>query len=120
MKKPITYLIQVIVAILLVVLAREVVYIGIRNNKIGEYDKLNTIFLKENNFDLLFIGSSRTESHYNPGIFDSITGLSSYNIGLEAASSRMIKGELLAYLEHSEAPKYVVINIDFHNFRKFH
>ncbi|MCH7535877.1 MAG: hypothetical protein IH948_09090, partial [Bacteroidetes bacterium] len=116
LKSPLKYVIQLLIVLLLLVLVREVIFHGIRSNKVGEYDKLNTLFVENNHFNTLFIGSSRAESHYNSEVFDSITGLTSFNIGLEGASAPMIRGALEAYLEHSEPPEHVVMNIDFHNF----
>lgn len=107
----------ILFAVALTYLVRELLYIGVRKNRIGEYDKLNTIFLKHNNYNCLVIGSSRAESHFNPRIIDSITHLDSYNIGLEGATMPFILGGLEAYLVNSKAPEYVMLNIDFHAFK---
>lgn len=103
----------ILITILLAYTVREGLYIGIRKNSSGEYDKLNTIFLKHNNYTTLIAGSSRAEVHYNPLIIDSITHQNTYNIGLEGALMPMIYAGLQAYLENSEPPENLILNIDY-------
>ncbi|MBN8702493.1 MAG: hypothetical protein J0M08_05485 [Bacteroidetes bacterium] len=103
-------------AILLLFAAREAIYIGIRKNEIGEFDKLNTIFIKKNNFDVLLVGSSRMESHVHPGIIDSVCHTSSYNIGMDGGSLPFVYGVFKSYLVNSATPKVVVFNIDMHSY----
>jgi len=86
-------------------------------NTVGEYDKLNTIFLKKNQFNTLVIGSSRAESHFNPAIIDPVTGLNTFNAGLEGATMPFILASLEAYLLKSEAPVNVILNLDLHAFK---
>lgn len=93
---------------------RTCIYSGIRKNKSGMFEKYNTIFLNSSEFNLLFIGSSRAETHFNPYIFDSITGLNSYNIGVTGATPRIAYAVLKAYCSKSKFPKYLVFDIDFH------
>ena len=111
MKKIVFY---VLLVIILAYAWRELTYIGIRKNEIGEYDKLNTIFLKKNNFSTLVIGSSRAETHIVPSIIDSITGQNTFNMGMEGEFMPLVFGILKAYLVHSDAPKNIIINIDYH------
>ena len=92
---------------------RELLYIGIRKNKSGEYDKLNTLFIKANNYNTLIAGSSRAEAHFNPLIIDSITHLNTYNIGLEGAVMPIVYDGLEAYLENSQSPQNLILHIDF-------
>ncbi|MFM2018902.1 MAG: hypothetical protein RL007_2558 [Bacteroidota bacterium] len=108
-------LIYALLAVALTYVIRELLYIGIRKNEGGEFDKLNTAFVEENNFDILIIGSSRAECQFYPPIIDSATGLHSYNIGMTGAVMPFIAASLEAYLENSKAPKYVVLNMDLHS-----
>ena len=103
------------IIVLLAFAVREMLYIGIRANRGGEFDKLNTLFAKRNSYDLIIIGSSRAESHYNTRIIDSLTHFNSYNFGLEGATYPLIKAAFESYLEHSNPPKYLIFNIDFFN-----
>lgn len=110
-KKVIVYFIVVVAALYSV---RELLYMGIRKNRCGVYEKYNTIFLKENRHDVLFVGSSRTEMHFNTKLFDSITGKNSYNIGVTGATPRIAYSVLKAYCSKSEMPQFLVFDLDYH------
>lgn len=109
-------LLYILLAIGLTYGARELEYAGVRSNRQGEFAKLRECFLEKNNYDMIYVGSSRAESQYNPVIIDSATGLRSYNIGLLGATAPFMLAGLEGYLEKSTAPKYVVLNIDYHLF----
>lgn len=108
-------LIYALFALALTYVIRELLYIGIRKNKGGEFDKLNTAFVKTNDYDILIIGSSRAECQFYPPVIDSATGLRSYNIGMTGAVMPFIAASLEAYLENSAPPKYVILNLDLHS-----
>ena len=110
-KKAVIYL---VITILSLYAVREWLYSGLRNNKTGVFEKYNTIFTKKNSFDVLFMGSSRTEMHFNTKIFDSITGFESYNIGVTGATPRIAYGVLKAYCSKSQPPKYLIFDLDYH------
>lgn len=110
-KKASLYLICVIVILYTV---RELLYIGIRKNQNGVYEKYKTVFLKENSYNVLFLGSSRTEMHFNTRIFDSITGMNSYNIGVTGATPRIAYSVLKAYCSKSKNPEYLIFDLDYH------
>lgn len=110
-KRIITYLVLFIIGIYAV---REFVYTGVRRNKSGLFEKFNTMFLKTNAYDVVFLGSSRAETHFNPRIFDSVTGTFSYNLGVTGATPRIAFGVLKAYCHKSKLPKHVIFDIDFH------
>lgn len=113
MKKLFLY---ILLTICLAFTVREVLYIGIKKNKTGEYDKLNTIFEKHNTYNTIIAGSSRAESHFNPRIIDSITGLNSFNTGITGGTLPMILASIEAYLHNSKSPDYVILNLDFQTF----
>ncbi len=93
---------------------RLILYAGIRKNQSGIFNKYNELFLKEGNtYDVLFLGSSRAEMHYNPKIFDSITGFNSYNMGISGASPKISLALLKTYCLQHLKPKYIVCNIDY-------
>jgi hypothetical protein len=93
---------------------RATLYQGIRSNRIGEFGKLRTLFLTPNDYDMLFIGTSRCETGFIPGVIDSITGLRSFNAGVVGSGFQLQEAVLRAYLEHSRPPRFVVINVDFY------
>lgn len=72
------------------------------------------MFLKQNAYDVVFLGSSRAETHFNPRIFDSITGTFSYNLGVTGATPRIAFAVLKAYCHTSKMPKHIVFDVDFH------
>jgi len=102
-------------AVLLLYVMRKVEYYGIRRNQSGEFAKLRVSFLEHNNYDILFLGSSRAEGQFYCPVIDSATGLKSYNLGMTGAVMPLDAASLEAYLVHSDAPKHVVVNLDLHS-----
>jgi len=115
MRKIILYIVFIIS---LAYLVREILYIGLRSHKEGEFDKLNTIFEKHNEYNTLIIGSSRAESHFNPEVIDSIDQVNSYNIGLEGNTLPMALAVFEAYLVNSKTPKNVILNLDYYGVKE--
>ena len=76
-----------------------------------EHGHLNEIIRGKEDYDILFIGSSRTYYHVNPKIVDSITSLNSYNAGLAGANLFECNLVLQCYLQSHKAPKVVVLDI---------
>src|SRR5687767_3533259 len=73
-----------------------------------EHERMKEIIEGKNNYDILFIGSSRTYYQVNPRIVDSITKLSSFNAGSDAANLLEMNLFLQCYLKSHQAPKVVV------------
>ncbi len=93
---------------------RAFLYTGIKKNKAGIFNKYNELFLKEGNtYDVLFLGSSRAEMHFNPMVFDSITGLNSYNMGISGASPKISLALLKTYCQQHQKPKFIIFNVDY-------
>ncbi|MEO5644525.1 MAG: hypothetical protein ABIQ40_17735 [Bacteroidia bacterium] len=113
MKRPLLF---AIISLVLLYAVRAVEYAGLRRNVKGEFAKLRQTFIEENNYDLLIIGSSRAECQFYTPRIDSITGLKSFNIGMIGSIMPFTRATLEAYLVHSKAPKYVVLNLDLHSF----
>ena len=107
-------LLHTIVFISLLYIARFLLHQGLRENEEGIFKKFNTIFLQSNDFNNLFIGSSRAECHFNPSVFDSICGFDSYNLGVSGSNNAFTYGILKSYLWKSKAPNQVIFNLDFH------
>lgn len=83
-------------------------------NKHGLFEKYNTMFLKTNAYNVLFLGSSRTETHFDTHVFDSVTKMNSFNLGVTGATPRIAYGVLKAYCSKSALPEYLVYDLDFH------
>jgi hypothetical protein len=69
------------------------------------------VLLGNASYDVLYIGSSRAHVHYNPKITDSITGLSSYNFGVEGGNLLETNLWLQAYLAAHPKPKLILLDI---------
>ncbi|MES2131953.1 MAG: hypothetical protein V4506_06340 [Bacteroidota bacterium] len=87
---------------------------GRRRNPKGVYEKYATIFLKNNSYNTLVLGSSRAEMHFDVSLFDSLTGLHSFNAGVSGGTTRMAYVILKSYLQHSKLPETVFLECDFH------
>lgn len=70
------------------------------------------IYEGELNADILMLGSSRAWVHLNPRIFDSVTGLSSYNLGMDAYSIDFQLDRFWAAIHHNLKPKWIIQNMD--------
>lgn len=78
--------------------------------------RLSEILEKKTNYDLLFIGSSRTHTSINPRIIDSVTHLKSYNAGVEGGNLLEFKMIFDGYLISHPAPRCLVLTIDLYSF----
>ena len=54
-------LLSVLISLLLLYIVRELEYQGVRRNESGEFAKLRETFLEPQDYDLIYIGSSRAE-----------------------------------------------------------
>lgn len=74
--------------------------------------RMSQVFDSKTNYDVLFVGSSRTHTTIYPAIIDSITGLSTYNAGVDGSNvfefCLIIKG----YLLNHPPPKMIFLSID--------
>ena len=106
--------IYIIAFICLLFVYRAFLYTGIKKNKEGIFNKYNELFLKEGNtYEVLFLGSSRAEMHFNPKVFDEVTGLNSYNMGISGASPKISLALLKTYCHQHQKPKHIIFNIDY-------
>jgi hypothetical protein len=85
---------------------------GIKQFSTYSYPRLVEIIEGKTNYDILFLGTSRTQVHINPRITDSIFQLNTFNAGKAGASSLEVRMLIEAYLTKHHAPKYLVYNID--------
>lgn len=104
----------------LTIAANKIIEKGLNNYKKHSYGRLEEIFVKNTKFDILFIGSSRTHTTIHPGIIDSITGLSTYNAGMEGAAISEFKMIFDGYLLHHPPPKILILTIDQNSLRLTH
>jgi hypothetical protein len=62
-------------------------------------------------YDILLLGSSRTCYHINPKVVDSVTQMSSYNVGIAGAKFPEMIMILQCYLKNHKPPKYLIMDI---------
>ena len=103
---------------LLLFALRSLHYKGLLKQPVGYYAKLNTAFFKANHYNVVFLGSSRVEMHYDPFLFDRFTGYNSFNLGLAGATPQLAYAALSTYLERSQAPAYLFYEVDYHSLSK--
>lgn len=92
-------------------------YHGLLKQKTGYYGKYKAAFLEKHDYDVLFLGSSRVEMHFEPKLFDSITGANSFNLSLIGINSPVAFAALKAYLVNNKAPLHLFYETDFHFLR---
>lgn len=89
----------------------------IKKQHIREIDTWERILGDSIDANVFIIGSSRAMSHYKPSIIDSITGLNSYNFGLDG---KTVESDIMLYnilKKHiSDYPKYAIWDVYFGSF----
>ena len=87
------------------------------NSNIREVEIWEDIINDKLNAEMVILGSSRAADHYQPAIIDSITRISSYNLG---QYGKGIEDDLIRYnllKKHSKhLPKYIVWDLYFNSF----
>src|SRR5215204_4792803 len=81
-----------------------------------DYKHINEIVNGRTANDILFIGSSRTVHHINPKLIDSITGMRSYNAGVDGANLVEMSLIFKSYLNSHPPPKILFIDLSISSF----
>jgi hypothetical protein len=81
-----------------------------------DYVRLSEIYESKTDYNMLFIGSSRTRRSVYPMIIDSICAVRSYNAGTEGGSMPDFKLTLQGYLVNHPAPGFLVLTLDLPSF----
>jgi hypothetical protein len=105
-----------LIALITAVLITSVMYWGItagllRVNRDFQ-SKLNYLVRGTEHYDAVFIGASRVFDGINPLLFDSITGINSFNAGMEGARIAEISVFLNKYIESHGAPQFLFLSIE--------
>ena len=98
-------------------LLHHAISLGLHRVKTSDYGVWNRVMNGQINADIVISGSSRALVHYNAPLIEKITGVSTYNIGLNGSQTDMQLAFLKSYLKHNAKPKLVVHNLDMHSFR---
>lgn len=78
----------------------------------GTYGTWNLIFDGDMNIDVAVLGNSRAMVHINPVTIESVTGMKSYNMGMDGTGLFLQRTMWLSYIKNNTQPKYVIQNID--------
>ena len=89
---------------------------GLQKSGVHFYDKMNAARDINNKTEIILAGSSRTLYQLNPKVIDSVTGLNSFNFGLNAASIKTSCNVIRYAIQHLSSSKLVVLNIDYSMF----
>lgn len=114
MKRVVIYLILFSAALFGI---RTIHYANLLSINKGYYDKYKTAFLKSNKYDLLILGSSRAQMHYNTAKIDSFWKCNSFNLSYNGANIQQAFILLKCYLAKSVAPKVLFYEMDYHVFK---
>ena len=88
----------------------------VKKYQVHNTERLTELLTRTTDFDMLFIGSSRTHFSINPMMIDNVCHTQSYNAGVEGGNLYEFEMMLRAYLENHPAPKWLVLTIDLHSF----
>ncbi len=91
---------------------------GLKRMDDSIYDDWNKILGGKINSDLVILGSSRGYVSYDPRIIENTTGLSSYNLSMNAGSYNLQSLKYENYLANNKPPKVIIQNIDLTHFGK--
>ncbi|MES2467146.1 MAG: hypothetical protein V4675_07585 [Verrucomicrobiota bacterium] len=97
-----------------------VINTGLRRLTTGTYGVTNRIVQGRVNAEILISGSSRAQTHYDPQIIQSITGRSTFNMGINGSQTDMQLAMLKTYLQHNPKPALVIHNLDLFSFVTTH
>jgi hypothetical protein len=91
---------------------------GLKKISDSIYADWNKILGGQLNSDLLILGSSRGYVSYDPRIIQKTTGLSSFNLSINAGSYNLQRLKLESYLVKNRNPKVIIQNIDLTHLSK--
>lgn len=90
---------------------------GLKRITVSKFGALNRVMSGQVNAEILINGSSRALSHYDPRVFENLTGRSAYNIGQNASQIDFELAFLKTYLDHNaKKPGLVIQNLDLFSF----
>jgi hypothetical protein len=115
-KRILNYFIWIGLSLFVLWLYRAGLYVGIKKNTSGIYEKLNEIFEGHTNYDAIILGSSRAESQIQPETIDSIFNSNTYNLGIPGSDITHQLAFLKTYLAQHPIPKRLILSIDIYGY----
>ena len=96
----------------LLMVTELLLYVRMQNNRAHALEDWPD--LVDCNFDVIFLGSSRTAEHVIPDIVETNTRLMVYNMGYDGFGINMAKNRLEYYLENcKKQPEIIILEADF-------
>lgn len=105
-----------VIALVAVVVISGFIKKGYKNYFQHKAGRVREIFLNNGAYDVLYLGSSRMHNAVNPRITDSVTGLRSYNAGVEGGNMFEFKMTFEGYLVNHPPPSVMLLSIDAKSF----
>ena len=102
-----------LVALLMAMALDRAISLGLLHTDCYRYQVFSDLFYGEKKYDVLYMGNSRSFSHFNPRIIDSICGVNSYNLGLGGYPINAQIATYHCYKAHKGIPKLIVQQVDF-------
>lgn len=62
--------------------------------------------------DIVVLGTSRAEAHYDTQIMHKVTGLKTYNLGISGTHLDILKIRWYSYLKRNSIPKILILDLD--------
>ena len=90
---------------------------GLASIRDSKFEDWKGIFKGTINADVVVLGSSRACVNYDPSIIEKQLGLSTFNLGFNAASYNFQREKYNWYLQENETPKVIIQNIDLSHFK---
>ncbi len=89
---------------------------GLRRISTSKFGALNQVVGGRVNADIVVNGSSRALVHYDPRILEQETGLTAFNLGMNATHIDVQLAILRTYLRHNRKPRLVIQNLEAFTF----
>lgn len=119
MKKTIFHVVYVITILIISAVVLNEVYAYTFRNGIVRNKRQSLLLLQQSNVDILFLGSSRTESHIVDSIFEQITKVKVLNAGMERATLHDSYVVLYSLIKNGNQFKECWVQLDYtHNIKE--
>ena len=101
-----------VVAYLVALLLDAVISYGLYTTQSHPHQAWREIRSGQYASDIVILGTSRALEHYDPYVIDSITGLTSYNLGMGGYSINVQLMKYRYYLHYNPQPRYIIYDVD--------
>ncbi|MEA3451829.1 MAG: hypothetical protein U9Q83_07980 [Bacteroidota bacterium] len=108
--KKILFTTLIFICILYVV--QVIVDTGLKKVEYNKYHDWNLAFKGTISSEIIILGTSRAWVHYDPQIIENVTGLTCYNLGLDASNLLIQQAKWNVYKANNKLPEIIVQNID--------